>query len=209
MILVGLVGARLAYVIFNWSEFSSRLADIPAYWRGGLMFQGGLAGALLASPFFLRRYGLKFWPVADVLAPSLALGQAIGRLGCFSVGCCYGHPATLNQKLAVIFPPVSLAPPGLLLWPTQLMESGGLVFLTLILLIALRSPVLFWRHLGRTAALYLAGAGGLRLVLESFRGDFRGELLFFNWPPTTVAAAATAGVGLFLLAWRRSAGINF
>jgi prolipoprotein diacylglyceryltransferase len=89
------------------------------------------------------------------------------------------------------------------------MESGGLVFLTLALLAALRTPAPFWRRPGRAAALYLAGAGGLRLALEFFRGDFRGEPLFFGWPPTTVAAAMAAAAGLFLLTRRRPAGVNF
>jgi len=197
MVLAGLVGSRLAYVSFHWPEFAGDWGSIPAYWRGGLMFQGGLAGALLVSPWFLKKEGLLFWPTADVLAPSLALGQALGRLGCLSAGCCYGHPLQPGTGWGLTFPPGSQAPAGLPLWPTQAVEAFSLALLALGLTAALRAPG--FRRPGQVAALYLAGAGAIRLALESFRGDYRGEPLFFGLPPTTLAAALTLGLGLVFL----------
>ena len=203
MVLAGLVGSRLAYVGFHWPEFEADFWGILAYWRGGLMFQGGLAGALLVSPFFLKKEGLPFWPTADVLAPSLALGQALGRLGCLSAGCCYGHFLESGAGWGLTFPPDSQAPAGLPLWPTQPVEAFLLALLALGLIAALRMT----RRPGLVAACYLVGTGVIRLVLESFRGDFRGEPLFLDLPPTTLAAALFLALGLALLLFR--ARLNF
>ena len=201
MILAGLAGSRFFYVVFHWPEFSGDLWGVFAYWRGGLMFQGGVIAALLVSPFFLKRYGLEFWPAVDVMAPSLALGQCFGRLGCFAAGCCYGRLTTADNPLAVVFPYGSLAPAGWPLWPVQLFESLGLLALTLILVKTTKLQA--FSRPGRVGALYLFGAGLLRLAMESLRGDYRGDPVIWNLPPTTLAAGAAAIVGLLLLIWRR------
>jgi len=197
MVLAGLVGSRLAYVAVHWPEFEGDLASILAYWRGGLMFQGGFIGALLVSWFFLKKEGLAFWPTADVLAPSLALGQALGRLGCLAAGCCYGRLLAADADWSLTFPGGSQAPAGLPLWPTQPVEAFLLALLALGLTLALRASL--FRRPGRVAALYLVGAGAIRLTMESFRGDFRGEAVFFNLPPTTLTATLTLVLGLALL----------
>jgi phosphatidylglycerol:prolipoprotein diacylglycerol transferase len=198
MIWAGLLGSRVFYVFFHWPEFSGDWAGVFAYWRGGLMFQGGVLGALLLSPIVLRRYGLKFWPTADVMAPSLALGQAFGRLGCLAAGCCYGRPAPPGFPLALRFPPESLAPSGLPLWPVQIFESVALLGLCLLVTRALKLQA--DRPVGGVAALDLAGSGFIRLIMELFfRGDFRGEAIIASLPPTTLSALAAFLFGLVLL----------
>ena len=196
MVLAGLVGSRLAYVVFHWPEFEGDWAAIPAYWRGGLMFQGGLVGAILVSPFFLKKEYLAFWPTADVLAPSLALGQALGRLGCLAAGCCYGRPLAADAPWGLTFPPDSHELGGQPLWPTQPAEAFLLALLALGLTAALGASRL--RRPGLVAALYLLGAGAVRLTLECFRGDYRGEPVFLNLPPTTLTALLTLVLGLAL-----------
>jgi phosphatidylglycerol:prolipoprotein diacylglycerol transferase len=104
MVVFGFLGARIFYVVFHWPEFAGQPGQVFAYWRGGLMFQGGFLTALAVSPWLLRRYGLGFWPTMDVMAPSLALGQAFGRVGCFGAGCCYGRLTEPGRILAVVFP---------------------------------------------------------------------------------------------------------
>ena len=204
MVIAGLLGSRIAYVVFHWPEFSGRPMDVLAYWRGGLMFQGGVVAALLLSPFILKRYMLPFWPTADTMVPSLAIGQAFGRLGCFAAGCCFGRPTTPDNPLSMAFPYGGLAPAGIPLWPAQLIESAGLFALTFILIGAVRSQKRFFSCLGRVAALYLFGAGTLRFLMDYYiRGDYRGEPVLYGFPPTTVAAAAAAALGLALLFLRR------
>lgn len=203
MILAGLIGSRLAFVIFHWADFSSPL-EFLAYWRGGLMFQGGVIGALIVSPIFIKRYQLKFWPIADVMAPSLALGQAFGRLGCLAAGCCYGRPVTGGNPLGIVFPTNSLAPAGLALWPVQIIEAVLLFILALGLTLAIRSRKAGLEAAGRVAGLYLTGTGLIRLAMEIFfRGDYRGEPIIFGLAPTTLTAMGMAVAGLVVWLWRK------
>lgn len=199
VVLAGLLGSRIFYVIFHWPEFSDNIWGVLAYWQGGLMFQGGLLSALVISPFILKRYGLPFWSALDVSAPSLALGQSFGRLGCFSSGCCYGGPVSTDNLIGVIFPQNSLAPSFYPLWPTQLMEFLGLFLLTLILLAALKFSTSFFTRPGRVLGLYFVVAGLLRGGLEFLRDDFRGEPILWGLPPTTLMAFLAIIAGLWLL----------
>ena len=90
----GLVGARLFYVIQYWGDRVRTLGDIFKVWEGGIVLYGSIIGGTTA--FFLYRLLRPFplRPFLDVIAPSLALGIASGRIGCFLNGCCYGDPAT-------------------------------------------------------------------------------------------------------------------
>ncbi len=93
---LGVVGARLMYVALNWQSYSTNLVAIPMIWAdGGLSFHGAVAGGILAGLWLSRRYKISFWRIADAVAPGLALGHAIGRVGCFLNGCCYGLPTTM------------------------------------------------------------------------------------------------------------------
>lgn len=104
----GLIGARLFYVVQYWGQGRIRsFFDIFKIWEGGIVFYGGLAGGLAACLAFALIKKLPILPLLDLSAPSLALGLAIGRLGCFMNGCCYGDPA--NLPWAVSFPPGSSA----------------------------------------------------------------------------------------------------
>jgi len=165
----GLLGARLLYVGIEWSYYKDHLIDVFKIWSGGLVFYGGLTCAMLAGILYLKWKALPVISVADAAAPALALGQAFGRLGCFSAGCCYGLPTT--ARWGVIFTnPLSLAPLNIRIHPTQLYES----FLDLGIF-----SVLAWRNQrnpkeGSTAALYLCLYGMARFLVEFLRGDDRG-----------------------------------
>ncbi len=78
-LLVGaLLGSRLFYVLTNWPEFAENPIDVVKFWRGGLVFYGGLIFAFLIGTWYVRKYRLNFQKLADVAAPSIALGQALG-----------------------------------------------------------------------------------------------------------------------------------
>ncbi len=143
IIAVGL-GSRLYYVLLHRSDFRGDLfsafnplqAGGPG--TGGLVMYGGLIGGLLAGFVYMRIKQLSFPRYADVMAPGLALGVFLTRIGCFLNGCCYGEG--WDGPLAVSFPPISA--PGHFqeqvqaagLHPSQLYESfGGLVILVLLL----------------------------------------------------------------------------
>ena len=92
----GIAGARIFYVLLNIGYYSARPMEILNLSRGGLVWYGGFAAAILVSIWFTKKKGLCFWSIVDLLAPYIALGQAFGRIGCYLNGCCYGISASDN-----------------------------------------------------------------------------------------------------------------
>jgi phosphatidylglycerol:prolipoprotein diacylglycerol transferase len=141
------------------------------------VFYGGLIAAVLVSFWYLRRHRMPLWPTCDVFAPGVALGHAIGRLGCFFAGCCYGRPTTLPWGIVFSDPFAASyvgTPLGVPLHPTQLYEAGAeLVILALLLLSERRGRP----FAGRTFWIYTLLYGISRFIIEFFRGDERGSLL--------------------------------
>jgi phosphatidylglycerol:prolipoprotein diacylglycerol transferase len=122
ILVAAIVGSRILYVVINWPVFQQDPLEILRIWRGGLVFYGGFIAAVLTAFWYVRKAGLSPWKTTDILAPSLAFGQFIGRIGCFFAGCCYGRPSDLPW--AVTFTnPESLAPKGIPLHPTQIYSS--------------------------------------------------------------------------------------
>ncbi|MGQ9456265.1 MAG: prolipoprotein diacylglyceryl transferase [Armatimonadota bacterium] len=89
----GIFGARMVYILLNPANES--FAEFFKLWNGGLSFHGGMSFAILAGWIFLKRVKIPFWTVADIAAPSAAIGYAVARIGCFLNGCCYGAPTSL------------------------------------------------------------------------------------------------------------------
>ena len=110
VLLAALIGARLLFVFMNFAEYVDEPLRILKIWEGGLVFYGGLLPAVAIGIWYIKRLGLPLWQIADILAPSLAIGHAMGRIGCFFAGCCYGGACDLPW--AVTFTnPQSLATP--------------------------------------------------------------------------------------------------
>jgi phosphatidylglycerol:prolipoprotein diacylglycerol transferase len=202
LIVAGLAGSRAAYVLFHPKSFAHSPLSALKYWEGGLMFQGGLIAGLALAITLAAMGRFRFLPMADAIAPALALGQAIGRVGCLLAGCCYGRLAPGGFPLALTFPRGALAPAGIPLYPTQAAESIGLFLLTYILIRLLGRP----RPAGLVLAAYLALAGLIRFSVDLFRGDFRGPKTLGLAPTSWVALAAMLSglaLGLWLLARKR------
>jgi len=102
ILLSGVVGARIMYVIHNFSEYRDNLWEIFMVWRGGLEFIGGVICATLVMIIYSRKMKLPILKYLDILAPSVMLGLAFGRLGCLLNGCCFGQPSSLPW--AIRFP---------------------------------------------------------------------------------------------------------
>jgi phosphatidylglycerol---prolipoprotein diacylglyceryl transferase len=100
-VLCSLVGARLYYVLFNWDYYGTHLGKIPAVWEGGLAIHGGLIAGVLATVWYCRHAGLSLPVVLDTMAPSVVLGQAIGRWGNFFNQEAFGVPTDLPWKLYI------------------------------------------------------------------------------------------------------------
>lgn len=100
----GIVGSRVLFIIVNWKDYAANPKLIFSL-SGGLVFYGGLIGATLASVWFARKHDIDFFRLADLAIPTVSLGQAFGRLGCFAAGCCWGDITTHQRApFAVEFP---------------------------------------------------------------------------------------------------------
>lgn len=126
----GVIGARALHVLVNLNFYSKNLPDIFLLWRGGLAFYGGLILAIAAAWVFIRKKNLPLWETVDLIAPYSALGQSIGRIGCFLNGCCFGKPASAHF-LAVTFPGETVPRQ-----PTQIYASLTLLLIFVILKLA-------------------------------------------------------------------------
>jgi len=148
-LIAGVIGARMLYVMEHLDEFRHAWGSLLALWQGGLTLYGGVIAGTAAALIVARRAGLPVWIVADTLTPSVALGTAFGRVGCFLNGCCYGRPTHLPW--GVVYPPDTY--PGLEfgatpIHPSQLYFSlDGLLLFALLWLVRKRFTVpgqLFW-----------------------------------------------------------------
>ncbi|MDD4956671.1 MAG: prolipoprotein diacylglyceryl transferase [Candidatus Omnitrophica bacterium] len=156
----GIAGGRGLFVVLNWGQFSSAPLDIFKLYQGGLAIQGAMVGSALAAWLVVSRAKIRFLAAADILAPYIALGQAIGRIGCFMNGCCYGKTTTC---FAAVVLPGEIVPRI----PTQLYYSAGLL-LMFILLSLLKKKQYFE---GAMFSFYLMLYSILRMTLDALRGD--------------------------------------
>ena len=160
LILFGIAGARLLYVLQNIEYFINSPLEIFMIFEGGLSVYGGIIAAFFGGLWFIKWRKEDFWKVADFIAPYIMLGQTIARIGCFLNGCCYGKPTDLF--LGVKFPHLPTK-----VHPTELYMFAG-AFLFFFLLMFLRSRKHFK---GQIFAFYLMFYAILRFNVDFFRGD--------------------------------------
>ena len=200
ILISALVGAKLLLLIVDWEHYRQHPLELI---RSGGVFYGGLVAAVLTSMWFFRKHKLSAWRMSDILSPSVALGHAIGRLGCFSAGCCWGKETSVPWGVTFTDPyagEIVGVPLGVALHPTQLYESivefaifGFLIFL------AGRKKFdgqIFWNYV----ALYSTA----RFVIEFFRGDLaRGFAFGGAFSTSQVIAFVLLGVSVFALSTLR------
>jgi phosphatidylglycerol:prolipoprotein diacylglycerol transferase len=164
----GLLGGRLVYILTRLDYFSQHPIEVFYFWEGGLVFYGGFLGGAFAFWYFSRKYKMPALKVMDIATPSLAIAHFFGRLGCFSAGCCYGKPASPDLPWAVIFrDPLSLAPPGIPLHPTQLYDAlNALVIFSVLMFMRKRE-----KFTGQLLVIYMLLYSIGRSIVEVFRGD--------------------------------------
>ena len=192
IILRAIIGSRLLYIILNPLYFLDNPWQIFMFWKGGLVFLGGGILATAIVIWFLRKHKQPFWPWADAIAPGLALGQCIGRIGCLMAGCCYGKQCSLPWSIT-FFDSDSLAPLHVALHPTQIYHSlAGL--LTFIILIKAKN---YLPRQGQLMGLFLVIYSILRFNIEFFRADYRGE--FFILSMTQLISILVFFAGLYII----------
>jgi phosphatidylglycerol:prolipoprotein diacylglycerol transferase len=204
MVLAAILGARLMYVILEWDYFAGRPLDAFKIWQGGLVFYGGFIGAVVAGAIYVRRHAMPFWKTADFFAIGIPFGHALGRIGCFAAGCCYGLATDLPW--AVKFTdPNSLAPLHVHLHPTQLYSAAG-NFAIFGIVYMMRKKKTFD---GQLALTYIALYAVMRSIMEFFRGDDRGAIFFGIISPAQITAmvmVVLAIAGMFYLSRQKGEG---
>lgn len=107
IIVSAILGARILFVILNRNYYKDHLLDIFKIWEGGLVFYGGLILAFFVAIWFLKKNKLPIFKIADIISPSVCIGIAIGRIGCFLNGCCYGK---ISPRFGISFPATNNPP---------------------------------------------------------------------------------------------------
>jgi phosphatidylglycerol:prolipoprotein diacylglycerol transferase len=168
-----LVGGRGFYVFTDLGEFILEPINIFKLWHGGFVYYGGFISAVIFIIVYARRKKKDFLKLCDFFCPVLTLGHAIGRIGCFFAGCCYGRHSTLPWAV-VFMDKNSLAIRGKYLHPTQLYESFANFLLFLFLHFYSRRK----NRVGAVFGIYLIAYAVLRFIIEFFRDDYRGSSFF-------------------------------
>lgn len=171
-VIFGFLGAKILYVFENFQAF---LEDpLSVIGSSGFVVYGGIAIGVVAIILYCRIKNYSFFRYFDLLMPSVALGQAFGRLGCFCAGCCYGKET--DAFWGVVFPEGSFAPAGVPLIPTQLISSAGDFLIMIILLLFSKKA----KKVGDVGALYLLLYGIGRFLVEFLRQNEQGGIGMFT-----------------------------
>lgn len=172
VVLAGILGAKILYILVDWHTYMEHPREIFSLstLQAGGVFSGGLIAALVVASWFLRRHHMPALATCDAFAPGLAMGHAIGRLGCFAAGCCFGKPTTHFWGVTFTNPLAAQyvgTPLGQALEPTQLFESAAelIIFVTLTWMLSRK------KFDGQIFGAYLFLYGIARFLLEFLRGD--------------------------------------
>lgn len=201
LVIGAIPAARLYYVLFEWKQYSQHPEQIIAIWNGGIAIHGAIIGGTLAAIIFSRIQKISFWQLADLVAPSLILGQAIGRWGNFFNSEAFGDPTDLPWKLYI---PQQRRPLNFINFeyfhPTFLYESlWNLMVLGLLL-------TLFFRGLkgkprlkvGTIALVYMVAYSLGRVWIEGLRTD---SLMIGPLRIAQIVSLSAISLGLLGLAW--------
>lgn len=190
--IAGIVGARLWDVFFfDWAYYSHHLSEIFYVWQGGMAIQGGIVFGVGAGIIYARRHKIDILSLADIVAPAIILGQAIGRCANLLNGDAFGAPTGSN--FGIIYPETTLAyhtygaQP---LWPAEVWE-GQIDFVIFALLLIFRA---FPHAKGQAFSLYIMLYSLARFVLEFLRGDYATPVFL------SFTSAQTTSLVAFILA---------
>jgi phosphatidylglycerol:prolipoprotein diacylglycerol transferase len=197
-----LIGSKALMVIVEWSDYAIDWRRIFSFdlWRTSGVYYGGFLIALLVSVILMRRWKLPWRKTSDAFAPGVALGHAIGRLGCISAGCCWGKPTTswIGVRFTEKASELTGVPIDSALVPTQLIEAGAnlVIFAFLLWLRKRRS------FDGQIIYTYLMTYSVARFVIEFWRDDPRGQVLGLSTSQFIAVLLFALGLVLTIYEWR-------
>jgi phosphatidylglycerol:prolipoprotein diacylglycerol transferase len=200
IIIIGVIGGRLFFVLTNFKYYVLNPLDIFKMWQGGLVYYGGLINVLIFICIYAKIKKINLLRLSDFFAPGLALGHAIGRIGCFFAGCCHGKAS--NLPWAITFTNErSLAVKGIPLHPTQLYESlaNFLLFILLHFYCKKKNKAVH----GMSSAIYLIGYAVLRFIIEFFRGDADRGASYLGFSVSQVISVFLFIAGVAFIIWKK------
>jgi phosphatidylglycerol:prolipoprotein diacylglycerol transferase len=193
IMIFSVAGARLFFVFTDLNEFILYPLSIFKIWQGGLVYYGGFIAAIIFVYVYAKRKKIFLLKLGDFFAPALALGHALGRIGCFFAGCCYGKESSLLWTV-VFTNEHSLAVRGKPLHPTQLYEA----FANFLLFVFLHFYSKKEHKAGVSFAVYITSYAVLRFVIEFFRGDYRG-VQYFGFSVSQIISVFLFVAGVFII----------
>ncbi|MEN6417538.1 MAG: prolipoprotein diacylglyceryl transferase [Clostridiaceae bacterium] len=196
-IICGFLGAKILYWLVEIKQVIANPHYLLETLREGFVFYGALIGGLGGVAIYAAKHKLPYLAFVDLFSPSLVLAHAFGRIGCFFAGCCYGME--YDCAISVVFPKGAVAPAGVPLIPTQLMESAFLFLLTFVLIRMLKKEKTF----GVVASWYMILYGAWRFAIEFFRNDDRGFVGALSTSQFISIFAVVAGVLLLILVTKK------
>jgi phosphatidylglycerol:prolipoprotein diacylglycerol transferase len=172
VVLCGIIGAKVLYIIVDWNTYMAHPSEIFSLGtlQAGGVFSGGLIGALGAAAWYIHKHKMPALATCDAFAPGLAIGHAIGRVGCFAAGCCWGKPTNAIWGVTFTNPVANQlvgTPLNQALEPTQLFESAVELANFFILAWMLKRK----KFDGQVFGAYLILYGVARYFLEFLRDD--------------------------------------
>ena len=190
VILIGIIGARIFYVLLNLPYYISNSLEILQVWKGGLVYYGGFIAVLIFAFLYCRYKKINIVKLMDVFAPALALGHTFGRIGCFFSGCCYGKNTDCFLAIAHKH-------------PTQLYEACGNLMIFFILHNFLKKS----HKDGYVFVSYMLLYSILRFSVEFFRGDDRGTF-FLGLSPAQNISIIIFVIAIIILLFTKNGAKN-
>ncbi len=194
-IIIGIIGARLYYVVFNWEYFSSHVGEIWQIWQGGLAIHGGILFGLVTISIYTKKYNIRLGRILDIVVIPLILAQAIGRWGNFFNSEAYGAATTLSHLRSMHIPEFiirGMRINGIYYTPTFFYESiWCLAGFAIMLLMRRRKFV----KIGQLTGIYMVWYGVGRFFIEASRTD---SLIFLGFKVAQLVSILMIIVGIVL-----------
>ena len=196
LIIFCIIGARLYYCLFNMDYYRNNMLEILMIWKGGLAIHGGIIAGIIVLFLYTKKFNIGFFRMTDIIAPALALGQAIGRWGNFFNQEAYG-PATTIAELKRLHVPKFVIDGmyinGTYHHPTFLYESLACLLIFIIIMIIRNS-----KHMrdGQVTGIYFIVYGVARYFIEGLRQD---SLMLGSYRAAQVVSLLMVAVGILLI----------
>lgn len=202
VIFSAIIGARIWHVFFfQWGYYSKHLVEIFAIWNGGISIQGALIGGFIAAAYYARKEKISFWGLADILAPAIIFGQAVGRIACFLNGDAFGAPT--GTGFGIVYPEGTIAFErygSVPLWPAEIWEGQFdlIVFGILLVMKNIKLPK------GGLFLSYNIMYALVRFSMEFLRGDSPRYALGWTAGQWTSMSILVISLSVFLYFFTRS-----